>query len=93
MYLSGLVGAAAVASALPRKADAEENTPAPQGSFPDDLPEIHKKEKLKVVFAGAHVDDWILCAGTLARYAALGHEVKIISLTPGTPSLWPTWPT
>ena len=32
---------------------------------------------------GAHTDDWTVCSGTLARYAALGHEVLIISFTPG----------
>ncbi|MGH9328322.1 MAG: PIG-L deacetylase family protein [Terriglobia bacterium] len=50
---------------------------------PDDLPEIDRKKKLKVVFAGAHVDDWTLIGGTLARYARLGHEVLVLSFTPG----------
>lgn len=80
---SSLMGAAAVASALPARIAATGNSSAPQEPSPDDLPEIHKKKKLKVYFAGAHTDDWLLCAGTLARYAKLGHEVKVISLTPG----------
>ena len=79
---SGLVGAAAAASALPREAARNEDLPATP-SAPDDLPEGHRKKKLKVVFAGAHTDDWIVCGGTLARYTALGHEVLIISCTPG----------
>ena len=79
---SGLVGAAAAASALPREAASEKDLPAAP-SAPDDLPEVHRKKKLKVVFVGAHTDDWTVCAGTLARYTALGHEVLIISFTPG----------
>jgi LmbE family N-acetylglucosaminyl deacetylase len=79
---SGLVGAAAAASALPREAASEKDLPAAP-SAPDDLPEVHRKKKLKVVFVGAHTDDWTVCGGTLARYTALGHEVLIISFTPG----------
>lgn len=80
---SSLMGAAAVASALPAKIAATGNSSTPQEPSSDDLPEIHKKKKLRVYFVGAHTDDWLLCAGTLARYTKLGHEVKIISLTPG----------
>jgi len=79
---SGLVGAAAVTSALPDPAEGN-----PQVSVappvPDDLPEAHRKEKLKVVFVGAHTDDYTDCLGTLARYTAAGHEVLIVSCTPG----------
>jgi LmbE family N-acetylglucosaminyl deacetylase len=78
-----LAGAAVTTSALPAKAADAGSFPATPGAPPDDLPEIHKQKKLKVVFAGAHVDDWTICNGTLARYAALGHDVQIISLTPG----------
>jgi LmbE family N-acetylglucosaminyl deacetylase len=49
----------------------------------DVLPETEKKRKLKVVYVGAHVDDYGTCAGTLARYAREGHEVLCYSLTPG----------
>ena len=39
---------------------------------------------LKVICVGAHPDDPESgCAGTLARYAALGHTVKIVYLTRG----------
>jgi LmbE family N-acetylglucosaminyl deacetylase len=78
-----LAGAAVASSALPAKSSDEGKFPATSGLAPDDLPEIHRKKKLKVIFAGAHVDDWTLCAGTLARYSRLGHEVQIVSLTPG----------
>src|SRR5689334_704640 len=49
----------------------------------DTLPGAETKRKLKVVFVGAHVDDWIFCVGTLARYAREGHEVLCFSFTPG----------
>src|SRR6266566_670140 len=49
----------------------------------DVLPGAEKKRKLKVVFVGAHVDDWGDCAGTLARYAHDGHDVICFSFTPG----------
>ena len=49
----------------------------------DTLPGAEKNRKLKVVFVGAHVDDWDNCAGTLARYAREGHEVLCLSFTPG----------
>jgi hypothetical protein len=51
-----LAGAVGAASSLPAKAADEGNSPATPGLPPDDLPEAHKK-KLKVIFAGAHVDD------------------------------------
>lgn len=50
---------------------------------PDRLPGEEKGRKLKVVFVGAHVDDWAICAGTLARYARKGHSVVCLSFTPG----------
>lgn len=49
----------------------------------DILPGAGKSQKLKVVFVGAHVDDWIFCAGTLARYAREGHAVLCLTFTPG----------
>src|SRR3954463_552291 len=40
--------------------------------------------KLKIVCVGAHPDDPEAgCAGTLARYSALGHEVTVLYLTRG----------
>ena len=50
---------------------------------PDLLPGAEKNRKLKVVFVGAHVDDWTVCSGTLARYAREGHDVLCFSFTPG----------
>src|SRR5712692_5423206 len=79
---SGLVGAAAAASALRGEAGTKGDSRVPYSPH-DDLPEVHRKKKLKVVFVGAHTDDWIICGGTLARYTALGHEVLLISFTPG----------
>jgi len=49
----------------------------------DTLPGSEKNRKLKVVFVGAHVDDWVFCVGTLARYAREGHDVLCFSFTPG----------
>ena len=49
----------------------------------DTLPGTEKNRKLKVVFVGAHPDDWIFCVGTLARYAREGHDVLCFSFTPG----------
>lgn len=49
----------------------------------DTLPGAEKNRKLKVVFVGAHVDDWVFCVGTLARYAREGHDVLCFSFTPG----------
>lgn len=49
----------------------------------DVLPGAEKNRKLKVVFVGAHVDDWIFCVGTLARYWREGHDVLCFSFTPG----------
>jgi LmbE family N-acetylglucosaminyl deacetylase len=49
----------------------------------DALPGTDKNRKLKVVYVGAHVDDWTVCAGTLARYTREGHEALCFSFTPG----------
>ena len=49
----------------------------------DSLPGAEKNRRLKVVFVGAHVDDWVFCVGTLARYARAGHDVLCFSFTPG----------
>jgi len=78
----GLAGVAAAASAFPWQG------PVDQGSSaaplpPDQLPEVQGEKKLKVVFVGAHTDDWVICGGTIARYTRLGHEARIISFTPG----------
>src|SRR5258708_5619965 len=57
-----------------------------QGKEPkplDPLPGEEKNRKLKVVFVGAHVDDWIFSVGTLARYVHEGHAVLCFSFTPG----------
>src|SRR6185436_7773321 len=41
-------------------------------------------QKLKIVCVGGHPDDPESgCAGTLARYSALGHEATVIYLTRG----------
>ena len=56
---------------------------AKAGKPPDTLPGAEKNRKLKVVFVGAHVDDWGVCNGTLARYGRDGHDVLCLSLTPG----------
>lgn len=56
---------------------------AKAATAPDRLPGTEKNRKLKVVFVGAHVDDWTVCAGTLARYTREGHSVVCISFTPG----------
>ena len=71
---AGLLAHALAASGQPSK---KALTPA------DVLPGAEKKRKLKVVFVGAHVDDWGDCAGTLARYAHDGHDVICFSFTPG----------
>ncbi len=49
----------------------------------DTLPGAETNRKLKVVFVGAHIDDWSFCVGTLARYAREGHDVLCFSFTPG----------
>ncbi|MGI8959452.1 MAG: PIG-L deacetylase family protein [Bryobacteraceae bacterium] len=64
---------------LARGQQPSEKAPAPL----DLLPGAEKNRKLKVVFVGAHVDDWGVCAGTLARYALKGHQVLCFSFTPG----------
>jgi len=41
-------------------------------------------QKLNILAVEAHPDDVeLLCSGTLARMAALGHEIAILSLTAG----------
>jgi hypothetical protein len=59
------------AAALPLTGSSQAQAPPAQAA--DELPEAQRKKKLKVVFVGAHVDDWVDCAGTLARYTRLGH--------------------
>lgn len=69
------------AAALPLTGSSQAQAPPAQAA--DELPEAQRKKKLRVVFVGAHVDDWVDCAGTLARYTRLGHEALCISFTPG----------
>ena len=49
----------------------------------DELPGAELKRNLRVVFVGAHVDDYIVCAGTIARYTNSGHQALLYSFTPG----------
>jgi N-acetylglucosamine malate deacetylase 1 len=49
----------------------------------DDVPGAELKRKLRVVFVGAHVDDYTVCAGTIARYTNSGHRALLYSFTPG----------
>ena len=72
---SGVFGHALLACGQPSSAQARKPV--------DTLPGAEKNRKLKVVLVGAHVDDWIFCVGTLARYARQGHEVLCFSFTPG----------
>src|SRR6516225_948257 len=64
------IGPALVASAATRAADKPASTQPPR--------------PLKAVCVGAHPDDPESgCGGTLARYAAAGHQVTVIYLTRG----------
>ncbi|MGA2987541.1 MAG: PIG-L family deacetylase [Terriglobia bacterium] len=72
---SGVFGHAMLTCGQPSSAEARKPV--------DTLPGAEKNRKLKVVLVGAHVDDWIFCVGTLARYAREGHEVLCFSFTPG----------
>src|SRR5262245_51395875 len=48
-----------------------------------------EKEKLRVIVFGAHPDDAELKAGgTAAKWAKLGHEVKLVSVTNGDIGHW-----
>jgi LmbE family N-acetylglucosaminyl deacetylase len=49
----------------------------------DSLPGWELKRKLSVAFVGAHVDDWVDCAGTIARYTKNGHRALLLSFTRG----------
>ena len=77
-----MAGAATAASALASQDGATKDSSG-SASPPADLPETQGNRKLKVVFVGAHTDDWTDCAGTMARYTRHGHDVKFISFTPG----------
>ncbi len=69
-----LKGSAALAGPALLAAAAPSGTAAEPGSF----------RKLKVICVGAHPDDPESgCAGTLVRYAELGHSVTVIYLTRG----------
>ena len=78
----GLGGTAMAASALRQENGVHKDSSAATLP-PDDLPEVQGNKKLKVVFVGAHTDDWVICGGTIARYTRLGHEARFISFTPG----------
>ena len=73
------------APALPLIAAAQtgQRSGAKQGVPADTLPGSELNRKLKVVFVGAHVDDWVDCAGTIARYTRSGHAALLLSFTPG----------
>jgi LmbE family N-acetylglucosaminyl deacetylase len=60
-----------------------QGVPEKAATAADTLPGAERNRRLKVVFVGAHVDDWTDCAGTLARYTRGGHEVVCFSFTPG----------
>ena len=68
--------------ALPLLTRAQQRT-RKDGVPADTLPGAALNRKLKVVFVGAHIDDWIDCAGTIARYAKAGHKALLLSFTPG----------
>src|SRR3954464_587618 len=72
--LSPLMEGAQTAGQLPAR-----KQPVPA----DTLPGSELNRKLKVIFVGAHVDDWIDCAGTIARYTSSGHAALLLSFTPG----------
>src|SRR3954470_14960225 len=71
----------AAAGVLPLLAQTQQT--AKQATPADTLPGAELNRKLKVVFTGAHVDDWIDCAGTIARYTGSGHSALLLSFTPG----------
>ena len=71
------VSAAALPSAVLAQQAGKQAVPA------DTLPGTELNRKLKVIFVGAHVDDWIDCAGTIARYTNAGHTALLLSFTPG----------
>jgi LmbE family N-acetylglucosaminyl deacetylase len=68
--------------ALPLLARAQQTT-RKEGLPADSLPGAGLNRKLKVIFVGAHVDDWIDCAGAIARYVKAGHQALLLSFTPG----------
>jgi N-acetylglucosamine malate deacetylase 1 len=73
---------AASGAALPLDGMAQQPR-AKHGVPADRLPGSELNRKLKVVFVGAHVDDWVDCAGTIARYTNSGHTALLLSFTPG----------
>jgi LmbE family N-acetylglucosaminyl deacetylase len=71
-------------AALQIRAAAQNGPQRPrQAALADTLPGSELNRKLKVAFVGAHVDDWIDCAGTIARYTQAGHAATLYSFTPG----------
>src|ERR1044072_8549960 len=75
-------GAGRTGLALPLLAGAQQ-VPRKDGVPADQLPGAALNRKLKVLFVGAHVDDWIDCAGTIARYTKAGHTALLLSFRPG----------
>src|SRR4051812_31557328 len=61
-------------------------TPPPQQPQPAKIPD---DGKLRIIAFGAHPDDCELkVAGTAAKWAALGHHVKFVSVTNGDVGHW-----
>jgi LmbE family N-acetylglucosaminyl deacetylase len=80
--LAGLVVAVLLGSAGLRSQDSK-GKPAPKAAVPPD------DGKLRIIAFGAHPDDCELkVAGTAARWAALGHHVKFVSVTNGDVGHW-----
>jgi N-acetylglucosamine malate deacetylase 1 len=75
----------AAAAGVLQVAAAQTPEPSKKKAVPaDELPGAEMKRKLKVVFVGAHVDDYtVCCAGTIARYTNSGHEALLYSFTRG----------
>jgi N-acetylglucosamine malate deacetylase 1 len=74
---------AVMAGALPVFAAQVEQQSRRKAIPADELPGTAAKRHLKIVFVGAHVDDYTVCAGTIARYTNAGHHALLYSFTPG----------
>jgi len=79
-----LFRSAVSAAGLLQVTSAQTSQPKPKkAATADDVPGAELKRKLTVVFVGAHVDDYTVCSGTIARYTSAGHRVLLYSFTPG----------
>jgi LmbE family N-acetylglucosaminyl deacetylase len=59
------------------------------GSLAAGVPAHGQEAKLRIIAFGAHPDDNELrLAGTAAKWAALGHQVKFVSVTNGDIGHW-----